>query len=190
MLPHLRSKFILPTHTTSSPSRIPLIPARYAGRGRDTSDPRRDILRSTLYPANVRQNKSTPTGSWRPDVARALKAVVYNRTVHETIERAWLLHQRHVRKQREEETSRKFESMKKAMTELEKVDRWLADEANRKDDPTKRTAEDLERLAKLRGIAKRGLDVRLPGLFPRDMRIPTDTPPKGGWDHDWKAASN
>jgi len=52
----------------------------------------------------------------------------------------------------------KFESMKRAMEELEKGWPHLAREANR----------------------------RLPGLFPREMRPPTDTPAIGGWKHDWR----
>ena len=43
---------------------------RFAGRKAVHGDPQNEIIRRVLYPSNVR-NKETPTGTWRPDVARA-----------------------------------------------------------------------------------------------------------------------
>jgi large subunit ribosomal protein L40 len=76
--------------------------------------------------------------------------------------------------------------MKGAMDELEKSWPHLAREANRKEVPEVRSEEEMRLAGRLKGFARRALDARLPGLFPREMRIPTDTPPVGGWDHDWK----
>ncbi|EDR15239.1 uncharacterized protein LACBIDRAFT_149313, partial [Laccaria bicolor S238N-H82] len=50
---------------------------------------------------------------------------------HQTIERAWLLHKRHLRKKRDAEVARKFKCMKEAMDELYKLDPKLYLEANR-----------------------------------------------------------
>jgi len=84
---------------------------------------------------------------------------------------------------------RKFESMRLAMVELEKSYPHLAREANFKPDPSSRTEEEMKLASKLKGIARRAMDARIPGLFPREMRPPTDTPPIGGWNHDWQSPS-
>jgi len=76
--------------------------------------------------------------------------------------------------------------MKRAMDELERVDIHLARMASVKDDPTLRSTEDAEIASKVKGVARRMLDARLPGFFPREMRVPTETPAKGGWDHHWR----
>jgi len=76
--------------------------------------------------------------------------------------------------------------MKRAMEELERSYPHLAREANRKEVPERRTEEEMRLAGKLKGFARRALDARLPGLFPRELRVPTDTPPLGGWNHDYK----
>lgn len=158
---------------------------RRAGGG---PDPQNDIIRRVLYPGNIR-NKETPTGTWRPDVARALKKAIPSKQAHETIERAWLLRERHERWRKEEESARKFECMKKAMDELEELDPVLYKEANRVEDPRKLTLKETEALKSTRGTEKKAMEGRLPGLFPRELRIPTDTPSRTGWDYNWKAPS-
>src|ERR1700728_1098435 len=85
-----------------------------SGKNEQIGDPKKDIIRRTLYPSNIR-NRATPTGSWRPDVGRALQRAIPSAQAHHTIERAWLLHIRHVRKKRDAEMERKFECMRKAM---------------------------------------------------------------------------
>jgi len=117
---------------------------------------------------------------------RALRRAIPSKQAHETIERAWLLHQRHVRWKREAEAERKFECMRHAMEELEKCDPVLFKEANRVEDPRTRSEAEAGLSKKLRGVAKKALEGRLPSLFPREMRVPTDTAPKLGWNYDWK----
>lgn len=152
------------------------------------ADPQNEIIRRVLYPSNLR-NKETPTGTWRPDVGRALKKAIPSKQAHETIERAWLLHERHLRWKRDEEANRKFECMRKAMSELERIDPVLFKEANRVEDPRKRTDVETELLKTLKGAEKKALEGRLPGLFPRELRLPTDTPSRDGWNYGWKAPS-
>ncbi|KAI0068029.1 hypothetical protein BV25DRAFT_1904517 [Artomyces pyxidatus] len=169
------------------PLRISQSSVRHAGRKEGSVDPVKEILRRSLYPPNIR-NKATPTGTWRPDVGRALQRAIPSKQAHETIERAWLLHLRHVRKKREAELARKYECMKQAMEELEKIDTHLFREANRKDDPRIRTQAEVELAKTLRGVEKKALESRPPGLFPRELRAPTDTPSRSGWKYDWKPA--
>ncbi|KAH9004165.1 hypothetical protein EDB86DRAFT_3099491 [Lactarius hatsudake] len=119
------------------PLRISGISVRHAAKREAAGDPTMENIRKALYPPNV-ANKPTPTGTWRPDVARAIQLAIPSKQAHDTIERAWLLHQRHQRWKREEELARKYECMRKAMDELEKIDPHLFKEANRVDDPRQR----------------------------------------------------
>ncbi|KAF8347027.1 hypothetical protein F5887DRAFT_1271504 [Amanita rubescens] len=145
-------------------------PARsYAARNEATGDPKKDIIRKTLYPTNIRKP---------PDVGRAVQHAIPSVQAHDTIERAWLLHKRHVRKQREAELDRKFACMEKAMEELERVDKSLYLAANKEEDPRARSAAEA-------GLYET-LEARVRGLFPRELRIPSDTPPKDGWNYDWR----
>ena len=150
------------------------------------SDPQKDIIRRYLYPANIR-NKATPTGTWRPDVARALQRAIPSVQAHETIERAWLLHQRHLRKKRDAELQRKFQCMKQAMQELEEIDSRLFREANKQEDPRARSLAEVEAMKSMSEPEKRAVESRVRGLFPRELRVPTDTPPKNGWPLEWRA---
>ena len=166
------------------PLRISRVSVRHSTRRETTSDPTKETIRKALYPPNV-ANKPTPTGAWRLDVARAIQIAVPSVQAHQTIERAWLLHQRHQRWRREEELGRKHACMKRAMDELEKIDPRLFGEANRVEDPRQRGAAEVRLAKTLRGVEKKVLESRLPGLFPRELRVPTDTPARDGWKYDW-----
>jgi len=76
--------------------------------------------------------------------------------------------------------------MRKAMEELEKLDSTLYMGANKIEDPRVWTAAELEKSGQLRGAEKRAFDWRIRGLFPRELRLPTDTPSRNGWDYQWK----
>lgn len=156
----------------------------YAGREQTVSDPKVEIIRRTLYPSNLR-NRESPTGSWRPNVGRRLQRVIPSVQAHQTIERAWYLHQRHIRKGRDAESKRKFSCMKEAMETLRDLDTKLYMEANKEEDPRQRSQAELELLKTVKGAEKRALESRIRGLFPRELRIPTDTPPRDGWNHNW-----
>ncbi|KAI0323078.1 hypothetical protein OF83DRAFT_10898 [Amylostereum chailletii] len=180
----MASSFLAPGRTKLS-LRVAQTSVRYAARQEGGgSDPTKEILRRTLYPPNIR-NRASPTGTWRPDVARALQRAIPSKQAHETIERAWLLHQRHIRRKREAELSRKYECMKRAMDELEKIDPQLYREANRPVDPRERSAADVEAAKTMRVPERKAMEARLPGLFPRELRVPTDTPSRDGWSYEW-----
>lgn len=160
----------------------------YAAKTEPSGDPKKEIIRRALYPNNIR-NKATPTGTWRPDVGRALQHAIPSVQAHNTIERAWLLHQRHIRKKRDAELARKFECMRRAMEELEKIDSRLYMEANKQEDPRARSEAELQLMRTQKGSEKKALDARIRGLFPRELRIPTDTPSRNGWNYEWKPLS-
>jgi len=179
------SHSLLTLRTRPPPFRLANTSVRYAGRKESSADPKIEILRRILYPSNIR-NRPSPVGTWRPDVGRALQRAVLSVQAHETIERAWLLHQRHIRKKRDAELAKKFECMKNAMAELEVVDPRSFTEANRIEDPRTWSVAESELAKKLRGPEKRAVEARIRGLFPREIRPPPDTPSRDGWNYDWK----
>lgn len=158
---------------------------RNASSRRTAIDPKLEIIRHALYPPNVR-NKPTPTGAWRPDALRALRKAIPSIQAHEIIERAFKLYIRHKRQRRQAELERKFECMRSAMVELERVSPRLAHGANMQDDPRARTEEEMTVLRTLRGTERMAAEGRIRGLFPREMRIPTDTPSRDGWNYEWR----
>ena len=164
---------------------VPRLARGYAKKEKGGLDPKKETIRRALYPSNLR-NRETPTAGWRSDVGKAIRHAIPSVQAHDTIERAWLLHQRHLRKQREAELEGQFNSMKQAMDELHRVDHALYIEANKMDDPRMRTEREKEVMKTLSGTEIRTLDARIRGLFPRELKIPTDTPPREGWNYDWK----
>lgn len=182
------SLFLLAPKPARLALRVSQTSVRHSSRqGEGPVDIKRETLRRALYPSNIR-NKPTPTGTWRPDVGRALQRAIPSVQAHETIERAWLLHQRHVRKGREAELARKFEKMKEAMDVLHELDPALYREANKPEDPRVRSKVEQELASTLKGPEKRAVEARIRGLFPRDMRAPTDTASRDGWNYDWTPA--
>ncbi|KAF7303019.1 hypothetical protein MKEN_01264900 [Mycena kentingensis (nom. inval.)] len=173
--------------TRWKPTSAPLqLQARYYARPPDPSnaDQRVTLIRRSLYPGTIR-NKATPTGTWRPDVRKTIQRAIPSVQAHDTIERAWLLHRRHLRKRREEEITRKFESMRRAMDALKDLDVRLYTGANEIEDPRRRSEKDSQVIRSLPGLEGRAVDARIRGLFPREFRIPTETPSKTGWKYDW-----
>ena len=165
---------------------IPTSIRHYAAPTDMSSDPKRDIIRRVLYPSNIR-NRPTPIGTWRPDVGRAIQRAIPSVQAHDTIERAWLLYKRHLRKKREAETARKFECMKKAMDVLHKIDPRLYMEANKPEDPKARSIAEMSAKKTMKASELRAMEARIRGLFPRELRIPTETPSRTGWKYEWKA---
>lgn len=76
--------------------------------------------------------------------------------------------------------------MRDAMAELSELNDELFREASRLDDPRVLTEEHKALLKSTRGGDKKALEGRLPGLFPREIRVPTDTHPRSGWNYDWE----
>ncbi|KAF8535560.1 mitochondrial ribosomal protein L28-domain-containing protein [Trichophaea hybrida] len=92
---------------------------------------------------------------------RPLKFGTMRMLRHWTIHRAWQLFKNAERVARERELERQYNKIRDACEELAKAD------------------ERLYRVA----LGKKEV-----GTFPIEMRIPTDTPPRNGWNHGWKRA--
>ncbi|KAK6349154.1 hypothetical protein TWF730_009908 [Orbilia blumenaviensis] len=78
---------------------------------------------------------------------------------HWTIQQAYLLFKHKQKAERERELERQYNKIHDAVEELKRCD------------------ERLYRIA---------TDMKGVGTFPREMRIPTDTPPRGGFNEEWK----
>jgi len=72
------------------------------------------------------------------------------------------------------------------MQELEEIDPVLFKEANRREDPRARSMVEMEVLKDCSTAERRAIESRVRGLFPRELKVPTDTPSKEGWLHEWK----
>ncbi|CAE6489904.1 unnamed protein product [Rhizoctonia solani] len=153
-------------------------------------DPRNDIIRRTLYPErtpNITGLASSPTGVHRADVELAIERAIPSAEAHETIERAWKLYQRQAREQREAELRRKYESMKRAVEVLKELDAVSYAEAARGVDSRRLSEAEREKMKEMKRGARKKAESRVEGLFPREMRMPTDTPSRNGWNHGWTA---
>jgi large subunit ribosomal protein L40 len=159
---------------------------RHARRTATDGDPRKRIIQRMLYPRNAPRGES-PVGTYRQDATLALRRVIKNNEVHETIERAWLLHQRHQRQARQAELQTKWNSMHRAMEELRLFDQDRFDQVNVLEDPRVRIPEQEAQIKLLKGPERQFIAGRIRGLFPREMRIPTSTPSRAGWDHGWRS---
>ncbi|KAH7106997.1 hypothetical protein BKA62DRAFT_224455 [Auriculariales sp. MPI-PUGE-AT-0066] len=159
---------------------------RHARRQANEGDPKKRIIQRMLYPRNAPRGES-PVGTYRPDATLALRRAIKNNEVHETVERAWLLHQRHQRQARLAELQTKWTSMNRAMEELCLFDRELYDQVNVHEDPRVRLPEQEVQLKQLKGPERQFIEGRIRGLFPREMRMPTSTPSRAGWDHAWRS---
>lgn len=172
-----RNVIRLPIATASQPGFIPS--ASYASKKSKSTaqDPRYLPMRKAFNPIYYR---------YRQNLKVALHRAIPSVEAHETIERAWQLHQRDVREAHQVELGAMHARMKHAVEELEKVDGRLYHWATVPRDPRRLIKPEAEALKAVKGAAKKALEARIEGLFPREMRAPTDSPSRAGWDHAWK----
>lgn len=108
------------------------------------------------------------------DRLSALAKVIPSLEAHETITRAWALHQRTHREAHALELANKYASMQRAVELLEKTDKTLFDKAVGG--------------KKFQNVTQTGSNSRLVGLVPRELRVAFDSPASGGmWDSNWKS---
>lgn len=150
-----------------------------AGRTTTSSGPdRTDVIRKMLYEQKEEEGQRL----------KKLASVVPSPEIHETIHRAWQLRLRQNREKVASRLESQYASIDKALEELRIADVSLY----------LRTLKDSDgNMARLENVGSRatgGLNAtgKLPGLFPRQMRIPSETSPADGkvWDHDWKNPMN
>ncbi|KAJ7733811.1 hypothetical protein B0H14DRAFT_2996081 [Mycena olivaceomarginata] len=141
------------------------------------------LIRRALYPANVR-NKPSPTGTWRPDVRQTLQR--HPLRAGAPHHRARVAPPPPPRAPAPRRARAQVRVHAQAMDELRGIDFKLYMEANKVEDPRARSQKEMEMMKQLPALEARAFDARIRGLFPREMKIPADTPSKTGWDYNWK----
>ncbi|KAJ3220113.1 hypothetical protein HDU67_006869 [Dinochytrium kinnereticum] len=105
---------------------------------------------------------------YKPDASKPSKKMTQEESDRrEIIERVWCLTKIKEARRIEEELLRKYRSMRLAMEELKKTD---------------------ERLFAGTGAVMEGGEGsgKIEALFPRRLKVPTETPPVGGWEYERK----
>ncbi|GAA6005021.1 hypothetical protein JCM11491_002309 [Sporobolomyces phaffii] len=132
--------------------------------GEGAGDSRVEAIKNVLY-------ESSPSDA---DRLAALQKVVPSAEVHETISRAWALHQRHRRESHALELNRKYTAMREAIDLLKQTDKALWDKA-----VGGKKFQNVDQ--------SQATNARLEGIVPRELRVPMDQPGGQLWDSEWKA---
>jgi homoaconitase len=195
-------------YATQSGSKVP--PPK-APAETQAADPRLESLRRYILPQSTALNKTIneTLSEYTADGQRALRAAMpYPDEVHDTITRAWLLHQRQKREEREGDLEVKRARMFEACETLKSEAPTMFERAKYRVGLSKQHPDDMDKLRKL-GLVKatgpqaaaggesespavrmsaqerrrrirNALGGRIYGLIPRELRAPTWTPsPKG-----------
>ncbi len=123
---------------------------------------------------------------YRSNLETALHRAIPSVEAHETIHRAWQLYQRHQREQHHLELTGLLDKMRVAVEELKQVDKKLFYWATIPRDPRRTTQPEAEALRGTKRSVRKALEARIEGLFPRELRTPTETPSVRGWDDGWR----
>lgn len=168
---------LLPRLLTRSYATAAAPGAKKAASKANQADPRLAPLKKAFNPLsrNYRQNLQV-----------ALHRVIPSVEAHETIERAWKLRSRHKREETLAELDAMHARMQEAVEELRGVDARLFQWATVPRDQRRLIKPEAEALKGTKGSVRKALEARIEGLFPRELRVPTDTPSVNGWDYDWK----
>ncbi|KAH8918536.1 hypothetical protein BT69DRAFT_572352 [Atractiella rhizophila] len=134
-----------------------------------------------------------PTPEERMDLL--VPHIIPDPETHETITRAWQLHQRHERESRDDLLQRKFASLQNALKELERINPPLfftAVGGGPDGEGGRVFGNAMQSGKKGLSLAERGRE-RLEGLFPRDVTVPMEYLGRGReaelesvWDEEWK----
>ncbi|KAJ3180106.1 hypothetical protein HDU87_002331 [Geranomyces variabilis] len=131
-----------------------------------SSDKRYSLIREILYDKDV---PTTPAKPVQQLTAQSVSNPIATRREHDAkvdaIERAWAIEKQKEAAAKMEELRGMYESMRLAMEELERTDSRLFE------------------------AAKVGADREKVVVFPRRLRVPTETPPLDGWDYEMKAGN-
>ncbi|KAJ3164213.1 hypothetical protein HDU88_005525 [Geranomyces variabilis] len=131
-----------------------------------SSDKRYSLIREILYDKDV---PTTPAKPVRQLTAQSVSNPIATRREHDAkvdaIERAWAIEKHKEAAAKMQELRGMYESMRLAMEELERTDSRLFE------------------------AAKVGADREKVIVFPRRLRVPTETPPLDGWDYEMKAGN-
>lgn len=175
------ARLVSGAQTSVSPtvtSRLYATAAKKSSKGKvNQTDPRLAPLKKAFHPLSR---------NYRERLDIALHRAIPSAEAHETIERAWQLHERHRREEQLAELRAMHVRMQEAVEELKDVDDRLFHWATVPRDQRRLIKPEAQALRGTRGSVRKALEARIDGLFPRELRVPTDTPSISGWNYDWK----
>ncbi|EGG06626.1 uncharacterized protein MELLADRAFT_106573 [Melampsora larici-populina 98AG31] len=150
------------------------------GKTTTSSGPdRTDVIRKMLYEQKEEESQRL----------ERLSTIIPSPEIHETIHRAWQIRLRERREKVNQRLERQYRSIDQALEELRLADLSLYLKTLKDSDGNIARLENVGSRVKDLGVNATG---KLPGLFPRQMRIPSESSPSHGkvWDHDWKNPMN
>lgn len=159
-------------------------PKSASGNSADGKTDRFETFRQMLY------EKDADTA----DQARLerLHQIVPEYQVHETIDRAWKLNERHQREQQDEALEKQYQSMNKALEELRITDIHLYLKVIKDENGSINRLQNIVQSNSSHSSSSTHINLnatgKLAGLFPRQIKLPVESLPKSDkvWDHDWK----
>lgn len=155
-------------------------PSGFKGNNELITDNKSEQLLQMLYPINVPQpptNRTSPSIPHRDDVQKSVDAVFPGEEVHDTITRAFNVLQRAEQDARTKDLENRDLRLREALSRLEDTHFELWEKAVARP----------QKISTAKVGKKKAQTMRIPGLFPRDLRAPTETPRNVVWNHDWKA---
>ena len=154
-------------------------PAGVKGSNEFIADDKSEQLRQFLYPSDVPQpnsNRTSPSLQHREDVEKSVNAVFPGQEVHDTITRAYLVLRRRQEDERKNDLKYREGRLIEALNELKSENETMWEDAVARP----------QKISSAKVGKKKAQTMRIPGLFPRDLKPPTETPRNVMWNVDWK----
>lgn len=145
----------------------------------DGNSDRYDVIRQILYGEDEKMTDSAR-------LSRLIETVP-DYQIHETIDRAWKLHERHQRVKQQEQLEKQYLSMNNALEQLRLADLKLYLNVVKDENGSIHRLQNIVQKNPHENININSTG-KLIGLFPRQIRLPTESLPSSDkvWDHDWK----
>ncbi|KAA1134847.1 hypothetical protein PGTUg99_003987 [Puccinia graminis f. sp. tritici] len=170
-----KSKSGKPSENRSAQTKGYLKKSKDGNSNTDGKSDRYDVIRQMLYEQDPKMDESTR-------LAR-LQKLVPEFEIHETIDRAWKLNERHQREAQEKALERQYQSMNNALEELRLADLKLYLRVIKDENGSIHRLQNIVQSPNLLNSSG-----KLAGLFPRQLKLPVESlpNPEKVWDHDWK----
>jgi len=136
---------------------------------------------------------SSTTQSKQPDQVADQSGISFDEEQDEVISRAWMLHRHHEREETSDRIKKAALAQWKALDRLKEIKPLLYQVVVSRGSTTGEVVEIrnggeemVEKNKAPGGGTAPQTGVRVGGVFPIDLKIPTDTPSRKGWNYGWK----
>ncbi|WAR53990.1 hypothetical protein PtB15_3B500 [Puccinia triticina] len=174
-----KSKAGKPSENRSAQTKGYLKKSKDANSNTDGKSDHYEVIRQMMYEQDPKMDDSAR-------LARLQKAVP-EFEIHETIDRAWKLNERHQREKQAEELEKQYQSMNNALEELRLTDLKLYLKVIKDENGSTHRLQNIVQTSQKDQINLNSTG-KLTGLFPRQLKLPVESLPNPDkvWDHDWK----